>query len=356
MSFLGTPLGWIMKFLYWFIPNYGLTLVVFTLLVRLALFPLNIRQQKSTAKMALFQPKMQKLQKQYGKNKEKYQEELMKLYQEEGYNPMSSCLPMLLQMLVLFGIIDVVYKPLKHLLSIPKDTVEAAANILIEAGVKKSSYMELPIINAIQTGKVGDIVIDPSAFSGVFSADVLEKIQHFQLNFLGINLGQNPSWTWPIMLVPIISGVTSLIVSIISMHYQKKNAVTEQSNMGMMKGMMYIMPIFSAWIAFSLPAGAGVYWSISNLFSIAQTIILNRVYSPAKMKAQVEKEQAMKKRKQPSRFQQAMQDELARQKGETPVKKKDEQPVAEGLTASQAIALARKRMAEKYGDEYDDNE
>lgn len=355
MSIFGTPLGWIMKFLYWFIPNYGLALVVFTVLVRLAVFPLNIKQQKMTAKMSLFQPKLQKLQKQYGKNKEKYQEEMMKLYQQEGYNPMSSCLPMLLQMVVLFGIIDVVYKPLKHILSVSSDTINAAAKILTEAGVKKSSYMELPIINAIQNGKVGDIAIDPALFNDIFSADVLDRIKHFDLNFLGISLGQNPSWTWPIMLLPLISGATSLIVSFISIHYQKKNATTEQSGMGMMKGMMYIMPIFSTWIAFTLPSGVGLYWIVSNLFSMAQTVILNKVYSPEKMKAQVAKEQAARKKKKPSQFQQALKDEIDRRNGQAPAPKKpEEQPTPEGLTPNQAIALARKRMAEKYGDEYND--
>jgi YidC/Oxa1 family membrane protein insertase len=352
---LGTPLGWIMRFLYWFIPNYGLVLIVFTILIRLALFPLNVKQQKSSAKMALFQPKMQQLQKKYGKNKERYQEELMKLYQEEGFNPMASCLPMLLQMLFLFGIIDVVYKPLKHLLSIPKDAIEAATKVLTDLGVK-SSYMELPIINAIQHGNVGDIAVDASAFGQIFSPDQIQAIQNFDLNFLGINLGNNPTWAFPLVLIPIISGITSLIVSFVSLRQQKKNGMGEQSGMGMLKGMMFIMPIFSTWIAFTLPSGVGLYWIASNVFSIFQTIILYRVYSPEKMKAKVEEEMKNRK-KRPSRYQQAMKAAMEQQKAlkgngkETEPEEKGDEEI--NLTANQVIALARKRMAEKYGDEYD---
>lgn len=351
---LGTPLGWIMRFLYWLIPNYGLSLIVFTILIRLALFPLNVKQQKSSAKMAIFQPKMKELQKKYGKNKEKYQQEMMKLYQEEGYNPMSSCLPMLLQFLFLFGIIDVVYKPLKHLLSIPSDVIEKASDVLADLGVK-SSYMELPIINAIQTGKVGKISVDPSAFDSVFSADQLQSIQNFDLSFLGINLGTNPTWALPLVLIPIISGITSLIVSFVSLRQQKKNGMAEQSGMGMLKGMMFIMPVFSTWIAFTLPAGVGLYWIVSNVFSIFQTIILYRVYSPEKMKEKVAEEMKNRK-KRPSRYQQAMKaamEQKQTQQGSNQKEDKNEDQEEETLSASQAIALARKRMAEKYGDEYD---
>ena len=136
MGFLGTPLGWIMRFIYDFIQNYGFTLIIFTILVRMLMFPLSVKQQKSTAKMQVFQPKIQKLQKQYKNDKQRLQEETMKLYEEEGYNPMSSCLPLVINMVVLFGMIDVVYKPLKHLLGVSSDLVNQATELLKEAGYK----------------------------------------------------------------------------------------------------------------------------------------------------------------------------------------------------------------------------
>lgn len=357
LGFLGTPLGWIMKFLYSFISNYGLSLVLFTIIIRVALFPLNVKQQKSSARMALFQPKLQKLQKQYGKNKAKYQEEMMKLYQEEGYNPMASCLPMLLQMLVLFGIIDVVYYPLRHLLSIPAKTISEATKVLSEATGKITSGAELTIINVIQGHSD---VVNPEIFNNVFSPEQIEKISNFDLNFLGFNMGINPSFSWPTILIPIISGLTSIAVTILTLKQQKKNGMmTEgQAGMGMMKGMMYIMPIFSTWIAFSLPIGVGIYWIVGNILSFIQSIILYKVYSPEKLKEKIalEVEKNKKKKKKPSAYQKAL--EAARQQQalkdgktlEDNISKEDDEDKEE-LTASQRIALARKRMAEKYGDE-----
>ena len=354
MGFLGTPLGYIMKFMYSFIHNYGLVLILFTLITRLITFPLNVKQQKNSAKMALFSPKLQKLQKQYGKDKQRYQEEMMKLYEEEGYNPMSSCLPMLVQFVLLFGIIDVVYRPLKHLLSIPSDVITKATEALTEAMGKVSSSAELMIINIIQ-GRNTEYTAD--IFNGIFTDDMMERIKDFPIIFMGFNMGEIPSFQSLLWLIPIISGVTSLLVSIISMRQQAQNGMAEQQGMGMMKGMMYIMPIFSTWIAFSLPSGVGLYWIISNIFSFIQTIVLTKVYSPEKMKAKVEAEMAEKKKKKkqsPSRYQQAMAAARAQQGGGTDVQESDVVTEPEELTASQRLALARKRMAEKYGDEYDE--
>lgn len=99
----GTPLGWIMWLLYAVIKNYGICLILFTVLIKAALFPLSIKQQKSSAKMAVFTPKMTEIQKKYANNKQKQQEEMMKFYEEHGYNPMSGCLPLFIQFPILFG-------------------------------------------------------------------------------------------------------------------------------------------------------------------------------------------------------------------------------------------------------------
>lgn len=361
LGFLGTPLGFIMKILYDLISNYGLSLVIFTLIIRLALFPLNVRQQKSSAKMALFQPKLQKLQKQYGKNKARYQEEMMKLYEEEGYNPMASCLPMLIQMLVLFGIIDVVYYPLKHLLGIPSEVISEATKALTEAGVRVSSGAELTIINILQGNSK---IANPEIFSGVFTDEMVQKITNFDINFLGFNMGINPEFSFPTILIPIISGITSLAVTILALKQQKKNGMMseQQAGMGMMKGMMYIMPIFSTWIAFSLPIGVGIYWIVGNILSFIQSIILYKVYSPEKLKDKIalEMEEKKKKRKnkKPSAYQQALaaaREQQALKQGKTVGEelgnKDDIEKEIDELSASQRIALARKRMAEKYGEE-----
>lgn len=342
MGFLGAPLGIVMKFFYDFIQNYGLTLIVFTVLIKLVLFPLSIKQQKNQAKMAIFTPKIKELQKKYANNKQKLQEEQMKLYEKEGYNPMSSCLPMVLQMVVLFGIIEVVYRPLKYILSIPADVISQATKALTELGVKVSSP-ELMIVNIIQGH---DSTVSANSFNSIFSSDVLAKIKEFDLSFLGINLGQVPKFALTlIVLIPIISGVTSLIYSLYNMRIQKRNGMAQQQGMGMMNGMMLIMPIFSTFIAFTLPAGVGLYWIISNLTMMLQTLVLNKMYDPIKMKDKLEAEMAEQKASKKKSQYQKMLAKANDGSGKTIVVDNPD------LTENQKIALARKRMAEKYGDE-----
>ena len=363
MGFLGTPLGWIMRFIYDFIQNYGFTLIIFTILVRMLMFPLSVKQQKSTAKMQVFQPKIQKLQKQYKNDKQRLQEETMKLYEEEGYNPMSSCLPLVINMVVLFGMIDVVYKPLKHLLGVSSDLVNQATELLKEAGYKATSMAELDIMNIIQGNAISQKGLEVSAdmFNNVFSADLITKIQDFNFSFMGLNLGTTPDFGWNVtIIIPLLSGITSLLMSFMTLHNQTKTGMQQQQGMGMMKGMMIIMPIFSTWVAFSFPIGLGLYWTIGNICMIVTNAILYKVYSPEKMKAIVEKEQAAKKKKPKSKYQKMMEEARAEQRtrqGLPPEKVKKSEASEEpddGMSASQKLAEARKRMAEKYGDDYND--
>jgi len=172
-------------------------------------------------------------------------------------------------------------------------------------------------------------------------------------------LGVVPTLTWPILLIPILSGVTSLLMTIFSMRQQKKNGMMDgqaAAGMGMMKGMMYIMPIFSTWMAFSLPTGVAFYWIISNVLSFVQSIFLYTFYSPEKVRAKVEAEMKNKKKK-PSRYQQAVakaREQQALASGKPLPKKGSGQNDGKELSANQRIALARKRMAEKYGDDNDE--
>lgn len=123
-SIIGTPLGYILYFIYEFIcSNVGIAIIIFTVIVKLVLIPFSIKQQKTSAKTAVFQPKVMEIQQKYRNNQQKQQEELLKL-QQQGYKPTSGCLPMLLSFLILFGVIDVVYKPMTHIVHLNDDAIE----------------------------------------------------------------------------------------------------------------------------------------------------------------------------------------------------------------------------------------
>ncbi len=368
------PLGWIMLLLYKVIPNYGIVLILFTILVKAALFPLSVKQQKSTAKMAVFQPKIDELNKKYANNKQKLQEEMMKLYEAHGYNPMSGCLPLLIQFPILFGIIDVVYKPLTHLLRIPKETLNAAVDIL------KTNYEALGQVVGQQQLQIISEMHNPehAQWFASLGADFVNKVSGFNYSLFGLDLGQIPKlgWNW-LMLVPILSGLTSLLVSIVSM---KMSPASQQQQGGMMKGMMYGMPLLSVVFAFSLPVGVGVYWIISNILSGVQSVVLFKLYNPEKYKAeyqaQLEAEEANRRLEREKRRKKKLargeelsdedleEEELRRRQEDkkSAARSPEEEQAAkerakeEYLTAKELnrrrLAEARRQDAEKYGEEY----
>lgn len=130
MSIIAIPLGWIMKGLYYVVKNYGIALLLFTFVTRLIVFPLAIKQQKSTAKMALLTPELEKIKKKYGKNQQKMQEEQMALYAKTGINPMASCLPMIVTMVILFALIPIIYGPLTYISNADKDELNNSNNLI----------------------------------------------------------------------------------------------------------------------------------------------------------------------------------------------------------------------------------
>ena len=357
MAILGVPLGWVMWLIYQIVPNFTIALLLFTLVTKAAMFPFSIKQQKNMAKMASFRPKIERINKMYANNKQKQQEEMMKIYEEEGYNPMGGCLPSLIPLIIMFGLIDVVYKPLTYIARIPAETINKLVEIANKAGgiLGQNTYaQEIDIINAVHR--------DSSLFSAVGS-DVLDKVKSIDLNFLGINLGERPTWALTILvLIPIISGITSLLTSLYSMH-KSQQVQGKQAGSGMMKGMMIIMPLFSVFFAFQVPAGVGMYWIFSNLFALLQTFLLYKIWSPERVAA---REAAAKaagkfKEKKPSRFQQAMKKAQEQQALQDGTAKPKSEPVStnpeyEGLSQKEInrrrLAAARKRDAEKYGEEY----
>ncbi len=342
MQIFGWPLGWVMWALYWVFRNYGVALLFFTLITKVLLFPLAIKQQKNMAKNALLQPKLEKLQKQYSKNRERYQQELQKLYAEEGYSPMSGCLPLLIQFPILFGLIDVVYKPLTHIARLGSDLISQATEIAKTLANYNASSPEISIVRAVN---------DPSLVENFSSLgeDFISRVQEVNLSFFGLNLGEVPRFALSVLIIiPILSGLTSLLTSFVSM---KMNPSNQQAT-GMMKGMMLIMPVFSLVIAFNVPQGVGLYWIFSNLLATLQTVILYKIYTPEKMEqiALKEKEKAkLKKKKKPSRIQALM--AAQGDKPEEPELSPEEIKKKKELDRKR-LAEARRQDAEKYGETY----
>jgi YidC/Oxa1 family membrane protein insertase len=301
----------------------------------------------------MLKPMQDELQAKYKNNREKLNEEMMKLYQKEGYNPMSGCLPLLIQMPILFGLIEVIYRPLKHIIRLPAETIALGEEIVGRLGLMGNrpatgfGPQQLYIIQGVQEG-ISDF--------NVLGADALAKIKDISLNFLGMNLGTVPTLSMfgdilngrfdGVILIPIVSGLTALALSIISMRHTPMPE-GGGSNAGM-KGMMYMMPLFSVMIAFQVPAGVGLYWVYSNITSMAQSIILNRFYNPKEMAEKARQE--IEERRERERLERIEAKKKAKETGA-----QDDKAMSQKELNKKKIADARRRMAEKYGEEYNED-
>ena len=352
---LFSPVGWLLGFIMFYINkvtnNYGLTLILFSVLVKVCMIPLGIQQQKGLISSARMQPKMKRLQKAYANNKQKYSEELQKLYNEEGFSPMSSCLPMLIQFPILFGMLDVIYSPIKHMVRLPKETIEKAIEIatglLGESGMNAYSK-EISVLTAAKA--------NPQPFIDGIGAEAAAAITNFDFTFFGLSLGEQPTLTpegkpfglyFVLLLIPILSGVTSFMMSAIT---KKTSAASTDGQMaGMNNTMMIMMPMMSIWIAFIVPAGVGIYWLISNVLSTIQSIVLNKIMNPAEeiAKAAAEEERL----KELERQERIEKKKKAKEEG---VKDANEAGLSQKEINRRKLAAARKRDAERYGDEYVD--
>lgn len=333
---IGTPLGWIIWALYQVIANYGVDIILFTILLKAVQFPLAVKQQKASAKMAAFQPIIQEINKKYAKNPQKKNEELQKLYSEEGYNPMGGCLPTLLQFVFLFGILDVVYRPITHILHLGSDVINQAIQI---AGLNPQAlYSQLEVVQQLQH--------DPGKFSAL-GQETVQAIQNLHMNFLGMNLGDKPELLSFTVIIPILSGLSAFISMILTM---KMNPMSSDApGMGASyKVMMVVMPLFSLWIAFSFPIGVGIYWIVCYLFMVAQTIVINKLYDLKALREEATQEMLERRKKKKNKV--VVKEVIEKDKDGNEVVRKKKMTQKE--LDRERLAAARKRDAEKYGETY----
>ncbi len=266
------PIGYLLGWIYNLIPNYGWALIVFTLVVKLLLLPLGLKQQKSMTKMQAVQPKITALQEKYKNDQQKLSQETMKLYKEYGISPMGGCLPMLIQLPILFALYRVLYRPLTYMLHMSDKAIGSLGN---------------------------QFVIDMSNKNPMAQIQIAEKANLIDFDFFGLNLSANPNaqgWLTIAMIIPVLAAVTTYFSSKVTMLMNKnkkddkkeekpkrilspdqKDAKPNANEMG--QTMTWMMPIFTLWITATFPAALGIYWVASNVFSIGQTVLLNGYYA-----------------------------------------------------------------------------
>lgn len=269
LNFIAEPLG---KFLYGIyntvaIQNYGLAIIIFTIIVRAAMVPLTLKQYKSTAEMQKVQPLMEEIKRKYANDKDKLNQETMKLYQEHKINPAGGCLPLLIQMPILLSLWQVITRPLKFMLGF---SAEQLSSLATKAGVT-GAYPEINTITYFMKNGEGDKVGNLNMF--------------FPTHDFGINLGSIPTWhfneliaeptNFVLLLLPLIATFTTFLTVRMSMPKPTEGTSSAPAN-PMGKSMMYISPLMTLVFSFQFPAGLALYWIAGNIFAIGQQYYVNK--------------------------------------------------------------------------------
>lgn len=297
-GFLAGPLGWLLKLVYDFVNNYFLAILLFTLITRIILFPFSLQSQKKQADRIRLAPRLERLQKKYKNDPRKLQEKQQALYEKEGVSLTGGCGPMIIQMIVLFGIIAVIYSPLTYLSNVEDSAIN---NAITAVGVgDRGYYKEMNMLSKLETDEDTIRASLLESYEGnqakADAAYAEFKQMRAQFQFGNRTLLANP-WTEKgfgdiniLWLIPLLSGLTAIASSVLSLHYSKQGMSQEkQPGQGCSNTMMFLfMPLFSLYITFTVPAGVGIYWTCSNLIAILQTWILNVIYNPKKIREQAE--------------------------------------------------------------------
>ena len=297
-SFFANIFGYLLNFIYNFVNNYGLAMILFTLVIKLVMLPLSIKQQKMMKKSSKLQEKIKVLQFKYKNNPEQLNQEMMNLYKEEKMNPFSGCLSTIIQFILLISIFYMVRSPLTYMKKVDTETINTYVQQLKDDGKQVSAaYPEIDIIREIQF------------LNEKNPEDETLKNLSFNMNFLGLDLSKIPQQNlsdWTVYIIPVLYILSSFVsIKLTTKMQESKNKsnseiidITEdakkednklvkveetpaeeefdaiaQSN----KMMSWMIPIMSVSISLVAPLGLALYWLVNNITMILERVILNKV-------------------------------------------------------------------------------
>ena len=276
MGAISSLFGYLLNALYTVFNNYGVAIIVFSVILRIILIPITIKQQKSLKKSAELQEEMKEIQRKYKNNPEKLNQETIDLYKREKLSPFAGCFSSIIQIVIILSVFWLVSQPLTYMRKIDTNVINDYKTQLQESG-EQATYTEIAIINK-------------------YGAE--DERVNLNMNFLGLDLSKVPSGNlqdWTVYIIPLLYVVSSILSIKINnnMSKKKKNerkAITDGINMevqnepnemeameAMNKNMMYMIPLMSVFIAFIAPLGLALYWFVSNILIIIEKLIIDLV-------------------------------------------------------------------------------
>ena len=276
MGAISQLFGYLLDALYNVFNNYGIAIIIFSIILRIILIPVTIKQQKSLKKSAELQEEMKEIQRKYKNNPEKLNQETIDLYKREKMSPFAGCFSSIIQLVIILSVFWLVSQPLTYMKRIDPDVINNYKAQLQQQG-QQSGYQEIEIINK-------------------FGAQ--DERVNLNMDFLGLDLSKVPSSNlndWKVYIIPLLYVISSVVSIRITNSFAEKNkddkkAITDGKNIdseeeanqleameAMNKNMMYMMPLMSVFIAFIAPLGLALYWFVSNVLIIIEKIIIDAV-------------------------------------------------------------------------------
>ena len=284
------PFGYLLDWLYTFTNNYGLSLILFSLIVKLVLLPMSVKSKKSMLKMSRLSPQVKALEAKYGDDKQKYQLAVQQMYKEEGVSMGGGCLWSFIPLIILLPLYYVIREPITYMMHNSRSVSEAIVAFLQASGEnlgKNSYYAQLAA-----AGHIGDYMDELKALAVTANAN----LQAMNFQFLGIDLSGIPSFRfWEcegwgeigLFLIPVVSAglqAASMWLSQKMNNQVATNADGEQDADAAKTAnqtnatMMLMMPLMSLWIGFSMPAAISIYWIAQAVFGAVQDYFLTKHY------------------------------------------------------------------------------
>lgn len=349
--YICVPFAWLVRLFYNLTNSYGVALILFTLVIKLIMLPFQMKSKKSMMRMSRVSGQMQDLQKRYAKNQAKLQEEMQKLYEEEGVNPMSGCLWSFLPLPILMALYSIIRQPITHFMMLSKDVLQTVVQSVADAGVDLTNIVMMD--KATGAPALKDGLYQMAAYGQI---NLVKAVQEMGLstpegwfdvnyNFLGLDLTATPweyvksfTFTWAVIgviLIPILAGLSQFVFSKLTMKTQPQ---ADAAGGASMKSMMYMMTLFSVYIAFIMPAALGVYWIAQSVFSLIQEAILNKTFS-AKLSEEEEARFQARQADRQRRMEEARVQERQRQQEEQ--KKQTLREKQQAAQAAKAVKAAK---------------
>ena len=324
MQLLYQFFGWLTRILFGFFGNYGMAIIMLTVIIRAALIPLNIKSQKSMIKMQALSGKTAELQRKYGDDKQKYQEELMKLQQENGAMGFSGCILPFIQLFLIWPIYRIVSGPLIYLLNVPKESVQKMIDLANNEGLvvtkRLTADLHIPLIEILNNNS--------DFLNECISKGYIAMGQLLDLNFLGMDLTKTPAWNpmtiisdpktyLPLLMFPILVIATNLVsmklANWLKPGYKEQQEAKKREKMNparagqtpedqaetTAKMMTWMMPLLMLWTTFTLPAAMGLYWVVGGLMGILTQLLtyflFTKPYNLKKLEMEQKKAEAFRK-------------------------------------------------------------